>query len=718
MRKARRGVASVVGLVFFLVLLVMSLGSIFIVTDKLTQLQEASKSALTSKVVAVNERIEITSAFLNENGTLTLSLTNLGSVTSELARLIIANETDNQHRYFNLTTVLDPGDFESVDTALSLTSAKKHQIRVVTERGNVASFNLDPTVSTDLSLITPNTVPLNRTFTAQFFVTNRDTSNNVMFNVAPSLTYSGGSLIAGPSPSSVEFVQPGSTAQFQWTFRAPATPTTLMFNATYTNAPQGVYSTSTTKVEPAAFSTATFAYSSATLTPPIGTFFAIGSKDNTVRFHAEDGSEKFNQPTGNDVRAVAVSKDGKYIVAGSDDDQIRFFDDQGSVLWSSTLGDDVFSVSLSADGDTAAAGSADGRVYFWTSAKSLTGTPSATLNYTAGNQVPSVSVSGNGQYIVAGAQKQANKGHVYFFQNDTTLLWDEETSKGVNAVDLSKEGDFIVAGDDDKTVRFYAKNGTTLWTSSSSQDVTVVDMSDDGGFVVSGEEGYLRMYNVATGEKLWEYVVQTAVLSVSITSDGLYAAAGDNKVVYFFSRFSSQPLWSFDTDKKVYSVFLTEDGESLVAGGEDGKVRVWKKAANLFGTPSPTLTINVGDEVFVVAANPVAGPTLQITNTGAVAVVLSQSSRIVFTSTATPANIFTSILVKVTDSDGNIFSVNSLLDSKTIRANETVTLIFSLPGHIKASIPAGEYNTILWLEGIDEEGFKYVQSIALVTTVF
>ena len=93
------------------------------------------------------------------------------------------------------------------------------------------------------------------------------------------------------------------------------------------------------------------------------------------------------------------------------EDNVFLFDkDSSTPLWGYEAlggGNDVVTVAMSADGEYIVAGSARNRVYLFNKDSS---TP--LWSYTAGNEVRSVSVSADGKYIAAGSYDD----NVYTFQ--------------------------------------------------------------------------------------------------------------------------------------------------------------------------------------------------------------------------------------------------------------------------------------------------------------
>ncbi|MHA1428280.1 MAG: outer membrane protein assembly factor BamB family protein [Candidatus Helarchaeota archaeon] len=204
-------------------------------------------------------------------------------------------------------------------------------------------------------------------------------------------------------------------------------------------------------------------------------------------------------------------------------------------------------------------------------------------SYSTGDDVESVAISGDGQYIVAGSYD--NK--VYLFQrNNSTPLWAYSTGSNVWSVAISGDGQYIVAGSCDNKVYLFQRNSSTpLWAYSTGSNVESVAISGDGQYIVAGSyysEVYLFQRNSST--PLWAYSTGSYVESVAISGDGQYIVAGTfyyfyynfyyiyHGEVYLFQRNSSTPLWAYSTGDGVESVAISGDGQYIVAGSRNNEV--------------------------------------------------------------------------------------------------------------------------------------------------
>jgi len=186
------------------------------------------------------EKILIKSAYLNSVGKLVLNVTNQGGVTSQLTRLWIINQTNNQDVLIPFSNLyVKPGASASNVTKVALTSGKNYLIQVTTALGNIASYNLVPAVRARVSIIADSTPIIGNNVTVTLAITNNDTSGNNIYNLVPQLTVSPGPALIlkqGPTPSSISLLSPGSTAYFSYVYKVTGSGFAIALNGTFVNA--------------------------------------------------------------------------------------------------------------------------------------------------------------------------------------------------------------------------------------------------------------------------------------------------------------------------------------------------------------------------------------------------------------------------------------------------------------------------------------------------
>ncbi|MEH2333359.1 nSTAND1 domain-containing NTPase, partial [Nostoc sp.] len=195
--------------------------------------------------------------------------------------------------------------------------------------------------------------------------------------------------------------------------------------------------------------------------------------------------------------------------------------------------------------------------------------------------VNSVAISGDGQTIVSGSY------------DGTVRLWNRQGlplaeplrgHKGnVNSVAISQDGQTIVSGGEDCTVRLWNRQGKTLTKPLCGHKwgVNSVAISGDGQTIVSGgSEGTVRLWN-RQGLPLVEPLPshEQGVRSVAISGDGQTIVSGGSEGTVRWWNCQGLPLveplpgheWG------VNSVAISGDGQTIVSGGSEGTVRLWNR---------------------------------------------------------------------------------------------------------------------------------------------
>jgi len=294
---------------------------------------------------------------------------------------------------------------------------------------------------------------------------------------------------------------------------------------------------------------------------------------------------------------IALSKDGQYVAAVGSvvlSTELRFYGrSSGTPIWTYYAPGDFWSVAISADGSCVAAGNGS-HVFFWKNAKSRT--PGNTKpTWTSENlfgpiEYRSLDISDDGNYVVA-----SGTGDSVFYWGDakgispgtTNVPTTWEYSFGyhfarVHAVDLSSDGNYVVAGTNYDVGQGYA--AVAYWKNAKS---------------LTGHPGDLPPNEDGPKPDWMSKDPKTDVVDVVVSDDGEYVAAASETVttLYYWAGAKSKPLhsapqatWQTDSDVHFSSVDMSSDGDKVVAGGfnttsaEPG-VYFWNGAKGMTGNP-------------------------------------------------------------------------------------------------------------------------------------
>ncbi|MBE9034388.1 nSTAND1 domain-containing NTPase [aff. Roholtiella sp. LEGE 12411] len=193
--------------------------------------------------------------------------------------------------------------------------------------------------------------------------------------------------------------------------------------------------------------------------------------------------------------------------------------------------------------------------------------------------VNSVAISADGQTIVSGGR------------DGTVRLWNRQGfplaeplrgHKGyVRSVAISADGQTIVSGGSDGTVRLWNHQGLLLAKSLRGHEhvVSFVAISADGQTIVSGGSGgTVRLWNhqgLLLAELLLDY--QGLVNSVAISADGQTIISGGSDGTVQLWNHQGLPLAKPLRGHKgsVNSVAISANGQTIISGGSDGTVQLW-----------------------------------------------------------------------------------------------------------------------------------------------
>jgi WD40 repeat protein len=257
-----------------------------------------------------------------------------------------------------------------------------------------------------------------------------------------------------------------------------------------------------------------------------------------------------------------LSADGRYIVT-SQGQTVRLFTRDGIKLWDQSPGGTVADVSIAPDASMIAAAGGNTLQSWYNSGAGLgrnttetvhdirlspvrdqiiVSTSKALRSFNL-SYVPNwyddtispgdIGIADDGTGIVI-----PNGNHIRMYHGSGTLLWDRAFPGG-NIISLaySRDGSTIVSGRDDGSVLVLDREGTTLWTGNAGYWATSVGVSDNGAVIATGSiDNLVHVYD-RHGTLLGEYKTASPVKarSVAVSGDGSLVVAVDLSNVYGFS---------------------------------------------------------------------------------------------------------------------------------------------------------------------------------------
>jgi len=265
MRK-RRGLSTVVGVVFFVIAITTTITYVSYSMNSISDFSQSVIVLQSENTNRGNEQIEITSVTI-DGGKFNITVVNTGSLAANLTRLWVSNESLSPptHEKGNLNQIVNFGDSVSnigQNLGISASTTEAYTLKVVTGRGNFASHQVFNNPQTLITLISPGASLPDKFLTVTGVYVNNSTVSNTITDLTPTINLESGSpsLQPGyPKPSLIKSLSTNDVELVTWLYKTLSTDQTIQFNASYTNAPAGVWDDSTTVVEGVTATTATSA---------------------------------------------------------------------------------------------------------------------------------------------------------------------------------------------------------------------------------------------------------------------------------------------------------------------------------------------------------------------------------------------------------------------------------------------------------------------------
>jgi len=285
---------------------------------------------------------------------------------------------------------------------------------------------------------------------------------------------------------------------------------------------------------------------------------------------------------GEPVRSLAFSGDSRWLVTGCEHGAVRIWDvptrKEDPPLAGHTAGKIVRSVSFDSTGDRIVSGGDDKTVRLWDAHSGQPIGPPAQ----ADAQVLSVAFSPQGDRIVTGRYDgtiQVLDGRTLQPLGDAFAAHTD----AVNSVAFSPDGARIVSGSSDNTIKVWnAQTHAVIGTLTGHQgQVSGVVFSGDGTRIVSGSaDGSVRVWDVVAGLAI--PTGQGLVRAVAFSNDGRQmASGGDDGTVRLWDARTARPIGqplgepSTGTTRAINSVMFSPDSSRLVSAAKDGSIRLW-----------------------------------------------------------------------------------------------------------------------------------------------
>jgi len=216
--------------------------------------------------------------------------------------------------------------------------------------------------------------------------------------------------------------------------------------------------------------------------------------------------------------------------------------------------------------------------------------------------VNSVAFAPDGQTIVSGSDDK------------TIRLWDLQGNAigspfqgheaSVNSVAFAPDGQTIVSGSGDKTMRLWDLQGNAIGTPFQGHESSVrsVAFAPDGQTIVSGsDDNTIRLWDLqgnAIGSPFQGH--ESSVRSVAFAPDGqtIVSGSADNTIRLWDLQGNAIGSPFQGHESSVMSVAFAPDGQTIVSGSYDNTIRLWDLQGNAIGSPFQGHESSVSSVVF------------------------------------------------------------------------------------------------------------------------
>jgi len=230
--KQRRGLSSIIGMLFFVIILVSAI-SYF--TYGIKMVDKVNDEVIVKGIESVDkikENFEIVSATI-DNGKFNITIQNTGPLPINFKRLWVDNVTDNTWPLQNFTVnkVASPGQVLNnigKDLNLFALESQAYSMKLITQRGNSEGISINSVSQGSLDLkffALPSTVSDKFHTTLLLTVTNNMTKNNMLLNLKPVIVNiqktatAQETLISPATPNEHTSLAKGDTAYFSWIYQ-------------------------------------------------------------------------------------------------------------------------------------------------------------------------------------------------------------------------------------------------------------------------------------------------------------------------------------------------------------------------------------------------------------------------------------------------------------------------------------------------------------------
>ena len=231
--------------------------------------------------------------------------------------------------------------------------------------------------------------------------------------------------------------------------------------------------------------------------------------------------------------------------------------------------------------------------------------------YLTRGHVLDVSISADGEYIVAGSQD----AYLYLFDKTGRAVWGQNLGTPVVRVMVSHNGEYICTTTYDNIISFFNIQGALLWRRRVNRPVMGMDMTNDGNYVALGSDNRNIYVVAANGALIWNQKVGGEVRHVTITRDGRYTIIGSYDAFIYCFDHSGNLYWSYKTMGPIEALDINGSADYILTSSADRRTYFLNRSGSMIWNQKNTDSVKhvkvsdqgnlmveaVGDELLVLA---------------------------------------------------------------------------------------------------------------------
>jgi WD40 repeat protein len=321
---------------------------------------------------------------------------------------------------------------------------------------------------------------------------------------------------------------------------------------------------------------------------PDGASLAGGLSDKTVKIWAIDGTllHTLKAHTGY-VSAVTYSPDAKFLASSSDDRTVNIWrTSDGSLIHTFAQDANPYDVIFSADGLYLFVGSETGT-------SMITAQDGKLIHLFRGHSIHDLAISKDGRIL-------ATYGTITLYNPDVDVdLWQisdgqelanikggSEKSADIESIALSSDGQYLVAGWGDGSVKIWSASNGTL--QSTLQDLKpkggvyyynfyAVALSPDDNSLLMAGASTIGIWDIKSGTLLKSSNAQSQpIYRIRLSDDDRVLSSVEGENIRLLQMSNGQPITPPQEEMESNGdVAISPDGSSLAAGLFDGSARIW-----------------------------------------------------------------------------------------------------------------------------------------------